>query len=119
MGRDNQSGQEEVEPGRHARVDVSLGPDSGRWGHLSGVVPGDQAPHLVTVGGIVASLGTGTAGAVFILQLGAGFAAAAYAELGLTLIAVVLIAVRGWAGLPARPARRAVPKDAGTKKRLQ
>jgi hypothetical protein len=79
-------------PSQHAELMISIGP-APQWGTAKGLVPADQAHHLVTASGILGSLAIGTGGAVFILHAGPGFAVAAYAELALALVCAVLIAV--------------------------
>jgi hypothetical protein len=78
-----------AEPSQHAELMISLGP-APQWGTARGLVPADQAHHLVTTFGILGSLVTGIGGAV--LTLHTTVAALAYAELALALVAAVLIA---------------------------
>ena len=80
-------------PGPYAELDVQLGPAQ-PWGSAKGKVPPEQAHHLITTFGIVASVIAGISGTVLTLRIAAGLAGPAYAELGLAFAAAVLIALR-------------------------
>jgi len=80
-----------AEPSQHAELMISLGPAM-QWGTARGLVPADQAHHLVTTSGILGSLVAGIGGAVLTVRTAPGFTALAYAELALALIAAALIA---------------------------
>jgi hypothetical protein len=80
-------------PGPYAELDVRLGPAQ-PWGSAKGKVPPEQAHHLITTFGIVASVIAGISGTVLTLRVAAGLAGPAYAELGLAFAGAVLIALR-------------------------
>jgi hypothetical protein len=71
-----------------------------------GLIPADQAHHLITTFGILASLATGIGAAVLTLQSVAGAVGLAYAELAVALIAAVVIAVCGSTSASGRRRRR-------------
>jgi hypothetical protein len=101
MEKNNRPGQEESGvPGPQAELMISIGPAPQQWGTARGLVPADQAHHLITTFGILGSVVTGTGGAVFTLHADA--IALAYAELALALVAVVLIALCGRAGVTVK-----------------
>jgi hypothetical protein len=101
MDKNNQPGQEEAgAPGPRAELMISVGPAPQQWGTAGGLVPADQAHHLITTFGILGCVTTGTGGAVFTLQ--ADGTTLAYAELALALIAAVLIAVCGRTGISGK-----------------
>jgi hypothetical protein len=79
-------------PGPHAELVFTFGPAQ-RWGSAKGLVPADQAHHLVTTFGILGCLVTGIGGAVLTVRTASGWTDLAYAELTLALVAVVLTAV--------------------------
>jgi hypothetical protein len=102
MEADNQPGHEDVPaPGPNAELTLSIS-SVPPWGALKGLVPADQAHHLITTSGILGSAVTGTAGAVLTLRASGGGTALAYAELALALIAAALIAVCGRSGTRAK-----------------
>jgi hypothetical protein len=80
-------------PGPYAELDVRLGPAQ-PWGSAKGKVPPEQAHHLITTFGIVASVIAGISGTVLTLRIAAGLAGPAYAELGLAFAGAALIALR-------------------------
>ncbi len=90
---------------QHAELMISIGP-APQWGTAKGLVPADQAHHLVTTFGILGSLVTGTGGAVLILRAGPGFTVSAYAELALALVCAVLIAACSRTGAKVKGRRQ-------------
>jgi hypothetical protein len=82
-------------PSPSARLTISVGPAQLGLGTAEGTVPPDQAHHLITTFGIVASASTGIVGAILTLRIAPTLTAIAYAELALALIAVVIIAICG------------------------
>jgi hypothetical protein len=98
MKTDNQPGEADLPaPGPDAELVLSIN-SVPPGGALKGRVPADQAHHLITTSGILASGIAGITGAVLTLHAPGESAAAAYAELALALIAAVLIAVCGRSG---------------------
>jgi len=94
METNSQSGDGDVgKASEHASLKVILGAVPRQWGDVSATVPPSQARHLITISGILASVITGTAGAVFTLRASTKLAVPAYAELALALVAAVLVAV--------------------------
>jgi hypothetical protein len=100
-------------PSQHAELMISIGP-APQWGTAKGLVPADQAHHLVTTFGILGSLVTGAGTAVLTLRAGPGFTAAAYAELVLTLACAMLIAFCSRTGAKAKGKRQKASPQAQT-----
>jgi hypothetical protein len=80
-------------PTGYAELEIKLGPTQS-WGTASGKVPPEQAHHLITTFGIVASVIAGITGTVLTLRIAAGLNGPAYAVIGLAFAAIVLIAAR-------------------------
>jgi hypothetical protein len=113
MGKENQSGAEDVPaPGPNAELTLSIN-SVPPGGALKGLVPADQAHHLITTLGILGSAVAGTAGAVLTLHVSRDGAAPVYAELALALIAAVLIAVCGQSGIKGKCPRDDRPRIGG------
>lgn len=87
----------------HSRVKIT----ARRWS-VEGTVPSAEAHHLITTFGILGSIVSGLAGAILTLRIASGLPALAFAELGLALLAAVLIAVRS-----RRSVQRAARSDEG------
>lgn len=82
------------QPSSSARLKLELGPD--RVGGLAeGVVPPDQAHHLITTFGLLGTGFMGTAGAVLTLYVDPRLPGLALAQLGMALAIAALIAVCG------------------------
>ena len=77
-----------------ARVKVT----AQRWGTAEGTVPPAEARHLINMFGILGSVVTGTAGAVLTLHIDPRITTLALAELGLALVAILLITACGRSG---------------------
>jgi hypothetical protein len=92
-------------PSQHAELMISIGP-APQWGTAKGLVPADQAHHLVTTFGILGSLVTGAGAAVLTLQAGPSFTVVAYAELVLALVCAMLIAFCSRTGAKAKGRRQ-------------
>jgi hypothetical protein len=100
-------------PSQHAELMISIGP-APQWGTAKGLVPADQAHHLVTTFGILGSLATGAGAAVLTLHAGPGFAAAAYAELVLAFVCAILIAFCSRTGAKSKGKRQKASIQAPT-----
>ena len=86
----NAAGRVQPLPSPRAQIKIKVGPDRG-WGSAQGSVPPDQAHHLITTFGVLGVAGMGIAGAVLTLRISAGLSGAAFAELAVALVAMVLI----------------------------
>lgn len=80
-------------PTQFAELVVQFGPAQ-PLGSVTGKVPPEQAPYLITMFGIVASMIAGIAGTVLTLRIAAGLSGPAYAELGLAFGSAVLLAIQ-------------------------
>jgi hypothetical protein len=79
-------------PGPSAKLTIKVGPTQ-PWGIAEGTVPPDQAHHLITTFGIVASAFTGTGAAVLTLQIAPAHSTMlAFGELIAGLAAGILVA---------------------------
>jgi hypothetical protein len=105
------------DPGPRAELVFTFGPAQ-HWGTAKGLVPADQAHHLVTTFGILGCLVTGIGGAVLTVRAASGWTDLAYAELALAFAAAVLTAVcsRARAG-KARRQKVILPRGASAGKR--
>jgi hypothetical protein len=98
-----EAGTVEPPPSPYAELVVQLGPAQQWGGTAKGRVPPEQAHHLITTFGIVASVIAGIAGSVLTLRIAAGLTGPAYAELAAAIAAAALIAMRRAVTRVARP----------------
>ena len=106
-------------PTSFAELEVRVGPVP--WGKAKGRVAPDQASYLIMTFGILASVVTGTAGAVLTLRIAPRLTGLALAELVLALAAALIIAVCRLSREQApyrksnrRPTARADNREGGT-----
>ncbi|MGD0606150.1 MAG: hypothetical protein ABSA53_21505 [Streptosporangiaceae bacterium] len=93
MGRTKPPTPEPVsdDPTPAAKLTIKVGPSQ----LAEGIVPPEQARHLITTFGILGCVFAGVSGAVLTLHIAANLTTLAFAELVLALTASVLIA---WCG---------------------
>jgi hypothetical protein len=92
-----------------ARLTIKVGPEQ-HWGTAEGTVPPDQAHHLITTFGILASACTGIGGGVLTLSIVPSLTALALAELILSLVAMVLTAACSLTGARRENKHRKIPR---------
>jgi hypothetical protein len=99
-------------PGPSAKLTIKVGPTQ-PWGIAEGTVPPDQAHHLITTFGIVASAFTGTGAAVLTLQIAPRATMLAFDELIVGLATGILVAACSLARTRRRRRRRRKPERRG------